>query len=114
MEKHLKKEDLKALTQELVLSIKEFSDTLPEDEVYELRRLIRNSICTLPNQVEEASNLTTKLSIIRGMIKVNSNLDECKNYLNMAEKLKFAKTEEMMTKVVQFTNLVNTTLTGSI
>ncbi len=114
MKKFTRKEDLNELTIELVNSLKEFSQNMPNDEVYELKRMLCTSANTLPETVETASQMSGKFGVIRGMIRINSNLDECKNYLSMAEKLKFGKTEEIIKKVNDYSNIINNTFSMSI
>lgn len=114
METYINKENLTELTKDLVESINSFSTELPDDEVYALRRMLCHSVNHLPEVVEEASKMTGKMSIIRGMIKLNSNLEECKNYLSMAEKLKFAKTNDIVRKVDEFSLMINNTLSAAI
>lgn len=114
MKNFVRKEDINELTIDLVESLKEFSLSMPNDEVYELKRMLSNSAETLPKTIENATHLSGKLGVIRGMIQINSNLDECIDYLTMAEKLKFGKTENIMKKVAEFSSIINNTFTLAI
>ncbi|MCX6146687.1 MAG: four helix bundle protein [Candidatus Kapabacteria bacterium] len=114
MIKFVRKEDLDELTKVLVDSLDEFSRNMPNDEVYSLKTMIHNSAITLPETVATASQMGGKFGAIRGILKINSNLDECINYLTLVERLKLSKTEDLIKQVNDYSRIVNQTFSSVI
>jgi four helix bundle protein len=102
------------LTVELAHSIKEFSEKLPEDEVYNIKFLLYQCVSNIPERYENVERMEKSLDIIRSLIKLNSSLDECKDYLLMVQKLKFGNANDMVKKVDETSKTINSYFSNKI
>jgi four helix bundle protein len=90
----------------LVLDINSFSDELPHEELYEVKMRLKNSIASLPDKIAESIKVQSKIEYIRMRIKANSHLEECKDYLEIIENLKFGNTAQLKQEIEEISNLL--------
>jgi four helix bundle protein len=87
--------DLAEKAARLVQSIDSFTDSLPLSEIYQLKKRLKYCISNLPPNIEKGLKNNGKLNRIRCFIKANGSLEECREYLDLVEKLKYAPTDEL-------------------
>lgn len=98
---------LKQLTDEIIYSIVDLGDKLPDNESYFLRNKIRS--CALSAREAIGNALVTdlkKIDRVRSMIKAETSLGECREYLDLAEQLRYAKTKEIVAKIDKASQLI--------
>lgn len=105
-------DDYKFLAEEMSQAVLQFTDQLPEDEVFDLKHKLQHTAKKLPDNFADVSKIEGHLAVIKGMIKFNSILDECKDYLVMAQKLKYARSGELINKVDMVGRILNNYLSS--
>jgi four helix bundle protein len=91
---------IRAKIEELIDSINTLTKVLPDNQVYEIGDRLRRSVCNIPKNVEELySDGKSKMDKIKSMIHTNIALRDCKDYLNLVEVLKYAKTRDLIDKI---------------
>lgn len=106
--------DYKFLAEEMSQAVIQFTNQLPDDEVFNLKSKLQITAKSLPDNFADVSKIEGHFAVIRGMIKFNSILDECKDYLVMAQKLKYAKSGELINKVDMVGRILNNYLSSKV
>ncbi|MFP4528974.1 MAG: four helix bundle protein [Candidatus Kapaibacterium sp.] len=99
-------DDLREKAIRLVQSIDSFTDSLPLSEIYQLRKRLKYCISNLPPNIEKGLKDSGKLNRIRCFIKANGSLEECREYLELVEKLKYAPTDKLKEQVDEIRQLL--------
>lgn len=98
---------LKQLTDEIIYSIVDLGDKLPDNESYFLRNKIRACALTAREAIGNALvSDTKKMDRVRSIIKAETSLGECREYLDLAELLRYAKTKEIVAKIDRASQLI--------
>jgi|GEM_PF-1878413 len=103
---HQKISQLISKANELVSSIDNFSRTIPEGEIYHLSNRLQHSARTVPDKLNSSLNARGKTEQIRMAIKIFEALSDCRDYLHLVEKLRFGKTDDLIQKVDDISNLL--------
>jgi hypothetical protein len=106
--------DYKYLAEEMSQAVLLFTSQLPDDEVFNLKTKLQHTAKLLPDNFADVSKIEGHFAVIRGMIKFNSILDECKDYLVMAQKLKYARSGELINKVDMVGRILNNYLSNKV
>ncbi len=82
---------------ELVESIHNFSNKIPETEfnIYGMNSKLRDTVSNIPDYIEEGYKKSSKLERMKTFFMAQNSLDECKNYLNQAKRMKLGETEQL-------------------
>jgi four helix bundle protein len=95
-----------AKTDELVQSIVSLSNTLPDSELYDLRTRLKNSVTSVLPNLEEGFRNNQRVERIRHWIRATSHLEECRDYLNLVESLRYGKTSHLLDKINEISDLL--------
>lgn len=107
-------QDYKFLAEEMTQAMLKFTDSLPDDEVFDIKTKLQVSAKKLPNNFADVAKIEGNLALIKGMVMFNSNLDECIDYLTMAQKLKYGRTGELIHKVDMVGKILNNYLSTKV
>lgn len=91
---------------ELVNNMNHFTDTLPTEDLYEIRLRLKNAIAPLPEKIAYGMQMDSKIEHIRMKITANSYLEECRNYLDIVERLKFGNTCKLKSEIDEISKLL--------
>jgi len=82
---------------ELVESIHNFSNKIPDTEfnIYGMNSKLRDSVSHLPDYIEEGYKKSSKIERMKTFFMAQNSLDECKNYLSQAKRMKLGETEHL-------------------
>ena len=80
----------------LVQEIIAFSESLPANELYQLKTRLINSAVSVPGNIEDGYRKDKKIDRIRSLIKVNGTLAECRDYLLLIERLRYGNTRYLV------------------
>ena len=98
---------LKQLTDEIVFSIVNLGDQLPNNESYFLRNKIRSCALTARDAIGDAMlSDIRKMDRIRSIIKAETSLGECREYLDLAEQLRYVNTKDIVAKIDKASRLI--------
>ncbi len=89
---------------EMIESVSRFSDAIPDEKIYELKLRLIKSLDEFPGIIEKT--LTGEESNLRNVIKANVKLGEIKDYLKLADELKYNETEDLIEKVRTVSRLI--------
>ncbi len=107
-------QDYKLLAEEMTQAMLNFTETLTDDEVFDIKTKLQVSAKKLPDNFADVAKIEGNLALIKGMVRFNSNLDECIDYLTMAQKLKYGKTGELIHKVDMVGKILNNYLSTKV
>lgn len=107
-------DDYSYLADEVAGEMLKFSEQLPEDEIFDLKYKLHKVASQLPENFIEVSRIKGQLEIVKGMISFNAILNECKDYLVIAQKLKYAKSNELVNKVDMVGRILNNYLSSKV
>ncbi len=85
--------------QSLATNIADLSNSLPKDEIYELKMRLMHSVASLPEYLVKGFDNNKRIDKIRSFIYASSQLEECKGYLNLIEKMKYSDVSELRKQV---------------
>ncbi len=83
----------------LVVSIKELSSRIPQEDIYRLRERLIDSISNVPAKIETGFKGVKKIDQVINLIKANSALNELKGYLTLVNELKYCNTQQLINEV---------------
>ncbi len=99
-------EVLKNESNELVNSVNILSEELPKSDITFLSQRLRISVKSLTEHLEMSFNSTTKMDKVRSWIRLSIALKECRDTLDLIEKLKYANTSDIKMKVENFNQML--------
>lgn len=88
---------------ELKQQIESIIFALPDCELYQLQSRMGKIIEVLPEQMALSFEKETKIAKIRGFIEIVGNLQECKDYLELLQKIKYTDYTEVISKIDNIT-----------
>jgi hypothetical protein len=88
--------DLKQQIESIIFS-------MPDCELYQLQTRMSKIIEVLPEQMALSFEKETKIAKIRGFIEIVGNLQECKDYLELLQKIKYTDYSEAINKIDNIT-----------
>jgi four helix bundle protein len=98
---------LKQLTDEIVFSIADLGDRLPNNESYFLRNKIKTCAQSAREAIDQAFVLDSrKMDRVRSMIKAGTSLEECREYLDLAQQLRYVDTNDIVDKIDKANKLI--------
>ncbi len=86
-------------SEELVLTLKNFSDNLPDAGIYNIRSKLSDCLNDIPDKIKNGLSQTKKTEKIRNLVGVFSALSECRDYLELIDSLRYANTESLKKEV---------------
>ncbi len=88
---------------ELVEGVEVFTDNIPckELDVYNINNKLRNSVSEIPVYIEESYLQPTKTGRGKTIFMTDFTLNECKDYLSQAKRLKLGETDDLVERVEQ-------------
>lgn len=86
-------------SEELVSSLKNFSDNLPDAGIFNIRMKLSSCLNEVPEKIRVGLSETKKTEKIRSLVGVFSALSECRDYLELIESLKYADTDSLKSEV---------------
>lgn len=106
--KQVKKQDINTFTKarELAESVSEFSDLLPEENLNDLKIRLKYTAESISPAIEEGFSQKRRIDRLRLWIKANTYLEEVRDYLNMVEVLRYAKTDELVSKIDEMADIL--------
>ncbi len=104
--KNYRNTDMWQKTDELVSKIVSFSESLPKDDLRDIRKRLRTSADMVAPALEEGFRKRNKVDKIRQWIKANGMLEECKDYLLLVKTLKYGQTDELVKHVEEVSELL--------
>lgn len=93
-------------TEDLAGKIENFSKTLPGSEIYNLKERLNASIDNISDKLYKSFYGISRTERIRFAIRVFEALSDCRDYLTLAEKLRYGKTHDMVTKLDDILHLL--------
>jgi hypothetical protein len=80
------------LTEELGNIIMELSEKIPSDDIFQLRKRLNYSFNSLAECIEKTYKQSDEKRIdrIRRKIRAQAYLDECRDYIGLVDKMKYA------------------------
>ena len=97
---------IKKKTDELIDMINHFSESLPKNELSEIRTRLKSSVNGMPEKIEQSFNGSRKIDKIRSWIKLTIALKECRETLDLIAKLKYGNPQDIINKVENFNSLL--------
>jgi four helix bundle protein len=91
----------------LARSIISLSETLPENQIYQLNMRLKNSAVSVPVNIVEGFSKIKKIDKIRSFIKANGTLAECRDYLSLVQQLKYGNTNHLIAQIDELAVLLN-------
>lgn len=90
----------------LATNIRSLSDSLPKDEIYELKIRLNHCVASIPNYLISGFEKERRIDKIRAFIHASSQLEECRSYLNMIENLRYADVKELKRQVDEMVGML--------
>ncbi len=85
--------------QALATNIHILSDSLPKDEIYELKIRLKHCVASIPEYLVSGFEKERRIDKIRAFIYASSQLEECRSYLNMIENLHYSDVKDLKRQV---------------
>lgn len=97
-----------ALLQANILKSKVFdiASTLPENELYQIRRRMIDTVQNIDDNIYNGFLLNNKIDRVRSFVNVVGRLMECKDYLEYAQKTSNADVEPLYRGIDELSNLL--------
>lgn len=97
-----------ALLQANILKSKVFdiASTLPENELYQIRRRMIDTVQNIDDNIYNGFLLNNKIERVRSFVNVVGRLMECKDYLEYAQKTSNADVEPLYRGIDELSNLL--------
>ncbi len=76
------------------------------DELYQIKTRLITSVNNLSNSVTEAFSLSNRLDRIRSFVLITGKMLECRDYLQLVNKLRITDTSKLMEEIDELTNLL--------
>ncbi|MGE5479062.1 MAG: four helix bundle protein [Chloroflexota bacterium] len=97
----------------LSLAIVALTNGLPCDEVCQLRDRLRETAESIPANIEVGFRKINRIDRIRSLIATRTSLEECRDYLCLAEKLKYASTISLINELEEVAALLTNDFVSS-
>jgi len=95
---------------EMALSIRQELEsviaTIPNCELYQLQMRMHNTVKDLPEKLTMGFSRDSRLARIRTFIEITGNLQECKDYLDLLQRIRIGDYKELMSKIDNMTELL--------
>jgi len=91
---------------ELVEDIVVYSDNIPSDDLLQLKRKMRCSVKLISPSVKSLFQKKSRIDKIRGIIEASSHIEECIDYLTMSKKLKYGKSDFLISRCDELNKLI--------
>lgn len=97
-----------AMLQASIIKSKVFdiASTLPENELYQIRRRMIDSVQNIDDTIQTGFTLRNKVERVRSFVTVVGRLMECKDYLEYAQKTSNADVEPLYRGIDELSNLL--------
>lgn len=97
-----------ALLQANILKSQVFdiASTLPENELYQIRRRMIDTVQNIDDNIYNGFLLNNKIERVRSFVNVVGRLMECKDYLEYAQKTSNADVEPLYRGIDELSNLL--------
>lgn len=94
---------------ELVRRINLLSEEIPQSDldIYQCNARLQECAALIPDYIEDGFKQSTKIDKIRSIIKTESSLDECTNYLRLVHRLKIGSTDEILDIISELKEMLN-------
>lgn len=92
---------------ELVNLVGKFSETLNQMNSQLLSMRLKKSINNVPDNIEESLKESNRVERIKQLIKINSSLEECRDYLVLIRSYYLKNAEDLITKIDDITNILS-------
>lgn len=96
--KALSKNLISKKAENIINSVNNISDKIPQKGFYELGNRLRFSLKEINNDIEEFYNQKKTAKLIAG-IKAKSKIDECESYLKLINTMRYADTKEVINEL---------------
>ncbi len=94
------------ITDIFVRSINELTESIPASEIYGVKVRLNECANSVPKSLEEGMKQSKRIERIRSLIKANGFLDECKDYLNLINKLKYSDTNNLLSMADEISEVI--------
>jgi hypothetical protein len=80
--------------------------TIPNCELYQLQLRMHNTVKDLPEKLTMGFSRDSRLARIRTFIEITGSLQECKDYLELLNRIKIGDYSDLMAKIDNMTELL--------
>jgi four helix bundle protein len=80
--------------------------SLNNDDLYQLKSRMLSAVMNLNYFVESAFNKSSRLERIRSFVTISGKMQECKDYLEMLNRLNIADVEHLTKEIDEFNKLL--------
>jgi four helix bundle protein len=87
-------------------SVIQFSDTLPMENLNDLKHRLRFTAESLSPAIEEGLLQDRRIDRLRNWIRANTFLEEVRDYLQLIEMLRYGETRDLVSKLNEIEDLI--------
>lgn len=95
------------MAEELKRNLTDFCESIPDSDAKYFKSRFLDCIAPLPDNIQSLSMEKSLIDKMRYYVLAEVNLDQCSDYLNLAEQLKFAETKQMADELQKFRRFLN-------
>lgn len=88
----------------LVNDILSFSNNFPDNDLYDLKRKIKNSAKLVTPTVRSLNQKARRIDRVKCMINAKAAIEEVSEYLGLTEKLRMGKTKQLNDRLINLLN----------